>query len=130
VPSTDKTLLLKEQPKNGLRISSKAILTCGIWWPMEGIVHYELLERNLTVTAERCCQQLHCLEEAIQQKRPSGSHQVILQHDNAQPHTHCKHEESSLSGTRWEMLPHPLTLRTLPHRITACSTLSPTILQQ
>jgi hypothetical protein len=26
VPSTEKTLLLKEQPKNGLRASSKAIL--------------------------------------------------------------------------------------------------------
>jgi hypothetical protein len=27
VPSTEKTLLLKEQPENGLRTSSKAILT-------------------------------------------------------------------------------------------------------
>jgi hypothetical protein len=27
VPSTEKTLLLKEQPKNGLRASSKEILT-------------------------------------------------------------------------------------------------------
>jgi hypothetical protein len=27
VPSTEKTLLLREQPKNGLRASSKAILT-------------------------------------------------------------------------------------------------------
>jgi hypothetical protein len=27
VPSTEKTLLLKEQPKNGLRASSKVILT-------------------------------------------------------------------------------------------------------
>jgi hypothetical protein len=27
VPSTKKTLLLKEQPENGLRASSKAILT-------------------------------------------------------------------------------------------------------
>jgi hypothetical protein len=27
VPSTEKTLLLKEQPKNGLRASSKATLT-------------------------------------------------------------------------------------------------------
>jgi histone-lysine N-methyltransferase SETMAR len=41
-----------------------------IWWDMEGIIHYELLERNLTVIAERYCQQLHRLEEAIQQKRP------------------------------------------------------------
>jgi hypothetical protein len=23
-----------------------------IWWGMEGIIHYELLERNLTITAE------------------------------------------------------------------------------
>jgi hypothetical protein len=37
---------------------------------VEGIIHYELLERNLTVTAERYGQQLHRLEEAIQQKRP------------------------------------------------------------
>jgi hypothetical protein len=44
-------------------------LYCGIWWDMEGIIHYELLERNLT-TAERYCQQLGRLEEAIQQKRP------------------------------------------------------------
>jgi hypothetical protein len=57
VPSTEKTLLLNEKPKNGLHASRKAILTLvtlrargGIWWDMEGIVHYELLERNLTVT--------------------------------------------------------------------------------
>jgi hypothetical protein len=37
---------------------------------MEGIVRYELIDRNLTVTAERYWQQLRCLEEAIEQKRP------------------------------------------------------------
>jgi hypothetical protein len=37
---------------------------------MEGIIHYELLERNLSVIAERYCQQLCRLMEAIQQKRP------------------------------------------------------------
>jgi histone-lysine N-methyltransferase SETMAR len=54
---------------------------------MEGIVDCELLERNLTVTAERYCQQLRRLEEAIQQKRPGRRHGVILQHDNSRPHT-------------------------------------------
>jgi hypothetical protein len=34
---------------------------------MEGIIHYQLLERNLTVTAERYCEQLRRLEEAIHQ---------------------------------------------------------------
>jgi hypothetical protein len=38
---------------------------------MERIMHYKLLEGNLTVTAKRYCQQLHRLEEAIQQKRPA-----------------------------------------------------------
>jgi hypothetical protein len=67
--------LLKEQPKNGLRASREAILTCvtlhargGIWWDMEGIAHYELLEMNLSVTPERYRQQLRHLEEAIQLK--------------------------------------------------------------
>jgi hypothetical protein len=54
-----------------------------IWWDMEGIIHYELLERNLTVTGEGYCQQLRRLDEAMQQKRLSRQHGMILQHDNA-----------------------------------------------
>jgi hypothetical protein len=37
---------------------------------MEGIIHYELLERKPIITTERYCQQLRCLEEAIQQEHP------------------------------------------------------------
>jgi hypothetical protein len=33
-----------------------------IWWDIEGIIHYELLERNLTDTAA-ACQQLPRLEK-------------------------------------------------------------------
>jgi hypothetical protein len=58
-----------------------------IWWDMGGIVHYELLQKNLTVTAERYSQQVRRLGEAIQQKRPGRRHGVILQHDNARPQT-------------------------------------------
>jgi hypothetical protein len=31
-----------------------------IWWDLEGIINYKLLERklNLTITGERSCQQL------------------------------------------------------------------------
>jgi hypothetical protein len=56
-------------------------------WDTEGIIHYELFERNLTVTAEHYCQQFCRLEEAIQQKRPGRRHGVILEHGNARPHT-------------------------------------------
>jgi hypothetical protein len=54
---------------------------------MKGIIQYELLERDLTVTAERYCQQFRRLEEAKQQKLPGRRHGVILQLDYARTHT-------------------------------------------
>jgi histone-lysine N-methyltransferase SETMAR len=77
-----------------------------IWWDMEGIVHYALLERNLTVTAERYCQQLRRLKEAIQQTRPDRRHGVILQQDNARPHT-ANMTKAAIQELDWEILPHP-----------------------
>jgi hypothetical protein len=44
----------------------------GISWDTAGFVHYKLLQRNLTVTAERYRQQLRRLEEAIQQNTRVG----------------------------------------------------------
>jgi hypothetical protein len=110
----EKTLpvLLKEQPKNELCTSSKAILKCvtlrvggGIWWDMEGIVHYELLLRNLTITAECYCQQLRHLEEAMQQKFLGREHGVNLQHDNARPHT-ANMTKAAIQELDGEILPH------------------------
>jgi hypothetical protein len=77
-----------------------------IWWDMEGIIHYELLERNLTVTAERYCQQLRRLEEAIQQKRPCRRHGVILQHDSALPDS-ANLTKADIQELDSEILSHP-----------------------
>jgi hypothetical protein len=77
-----------------------------IWWDMEGIVHYELLERNLAISAERYRQQLRRMEEAIQQKRPGRRHGVILQHDNARPHT-VNMTKAAIQELDWEIPPHP-----------------------
>jgi hypothetical protein len=73
---------------------------------MEGIIHYELLERNLTISAERYCQQLRRLAEAIQQKRQGRQHGVILQHDNAKPQT-ANMTKVAIQQLDWEILPHP-----------------------
>jgi transposase len=73
---------------------------------MQGIIHYELLERNLTVTAKRYRQQLRRLEEAIQQKRPGRRHGVILQQDNARLHT-PNMTKAAIQELDWEILPHP-----------------------
>jgi hypothetical protein len=94
---------------------------------MEGIVLYDLFERNLTITAERYCQQLRRQKEAIQQKRPGRRHGVI-QHDNARPHT-ANMTKSAIQEIDWDWRFFHIrpTLRTLPHRITTSSALSPTI---
>jgi hypothetical protein len=97
---------LKKKKKKTLRV--RAAMLC-IWWDMEAIIHYEPLERNLTITAQRYCQQLRRLEKAIEQKRPGRRHGVILQHDNA-----CKHNESGHSELDWENLPHPSYSPDLP----------------
>ena len=55
-----------------------------VWWDWEGIIHFELLERNQTVTAELYVQQMERLKLAIQEKRPNQQH-VLLLHDKRKP---------------------------------------------
>jgi hypothetical protein len=74
---------------------------------MEGIIHYEPLERNLTVTAERYCQQLRRLEEEIQQKLLGRRHGVILQHENARTHT-ANRTKAAIQEVDWGIPPHTL----------------------
>jgi transposase len=73
---------------------------------MEGIIHYELHERNLTVTTERYCQQVHHLEEEMQQKRLGRPHGVNLQHDNAPPQT-ASMTKAAIQELNWEIHPLP-----------------------
>jgi len=40
-----------------------------VWWDMKGVIYYELLKPNQTITAE-CYQQLIDLNCALNQKRP------------------------------------------------------------
>jgi histone-lysine N-methyltransferase SETMAR len=76
-----------------------------IWWNVERIIHYELLERNVTVSAERYCQQLRRLKEANPAKTP-GSTTWSDFSAWQRPTTHCKHDESGQSGTDWENPPY------------------------
>lgn len=77
-----------------------------IWWDMKGIVHHELLRRNQTINAEVYSAQLHRLDKAILQNRPDRHHNVLLQHDNARPHT-ARLTKMALEELGWEVLPHP-----------------------
>ena len=42
----------------------KTMIIC-IWWDWEGMMHWEMLERNAMVNKELYIAQLHCVNEAI-----------------------------------------------------------------
>lgn len=77
-----------------------------VWWNMDGIIHWELLDRNATITADVYCQQLRRLSKAIDLKGTNTSCQVVLQHDNARPHS-AKLTKMVIQELGWEVLPHP-----------------------
>ena len=81
-----------------------------IWWDWEGMVHWEMLERNATVNKEPYIAQLHRVNEAIQLKRPHGQGQTILLHNNARPHV-AQVVKAALQELEWEEhLPYFLDL--------------------
>lgn len=74
-----------------------------VWWNQEGVVYYEILPRNQTITAELYCEQLRRLRAAIP---PEKRDEVILQHDNARPHT-ANVTKMVIQELGWEVLAHP-----------------------
>ncbi|UYV73361.1 hypothetical protein LAZ67_10002852 [Cordylochernes scorpioides] len=75
-----------------------------------GVIYYELLQPNETITRERYQQQLMRLSRALKIKRPlyaKRHDKVIYQHDNAWPHV-AKVVKETLEALQWDVLPHPL----------------------
>jgi len=80
-----------------------------IWWDQRGVIYYELLKPNETITGERYPTQLIRLNRTLKEKRPEYGDRhdkVILQHDNARPHV-AKPVKTYLETLKWEVLPHP-----------------------
>ncbi|UYV78856.1 RUVBL1 [Cordylochernes scorpioides] len=87
----------------------KKLMLC-IWWDQLGVIYYELLQPNETITGERYQQQLMRLSRALKIKRPlyaKRRDKVIYQHDNARPHV-AKVVKETLEALQWDVLPHPL----------------------
>ena len=83
----------------------RKIMIC-VWWDWEGMVHWEMLERNATVNKQLYIAQLHCVNEAISLKRPHRQGQTILLHDNAKPHV-AQVIIAALQELKWGVLQHP-----------------------
>ena len=86
--------------------SAKKVMAT-VFWDVKGVLLVDFLPSGETVNANRYCQTLDKLREAIRRKRPGRlSKGVILQHDNATPHT-AKRTQDWLKRYNWETLPHP-----------------------
>ena len=93
----------KPRVKPGL--NPRKITIC-VWWDWEGMVHWEMLERNATVNKELYIAQLHRVNKAIQLKRPHRQGQTILLHDNARSHV-AQVVKAALQELEREVLQHP-----------------------
>lgn len=70
-----------------------------------GVIHWEILPPNQTITAKYYCKQLERLQAAMVEKRPHRQ-RVIFLHDNARPHT-AVITKNKLRDLNYEVLPHP-----------------------
>ncbi len=84
------------------------VMLC-VWWDQLGVIFYEVLKQGETITGDLYKEKLVRLSQAIKDKRPQfhqRHNKVILQHDNARPHT-CRVVKEYLEKLNWEVLPHP-----------------------
>ena len=75
-----------------------------VFWDMEGVLFWELLDRRKTINAIKYSEQLGKLNDSLHEKRPSKT-KVILLHDNSRPHT-AKLARSKIHSLDWEVLSH------------------------
>ena len=85
----------------------KKVLLC-VWWNFEGIVYFELVPDGRTINTELYSAQLERMHSVMRQKYPSlvNRKRVILQQDNAKPHTSVGTQEK-INELELELLPHP-----------------------
>ena len=94
-------------------IHSAKLMLC-IWRDQLGVVYYELLQPNETITGERF-QQLMQLSQALKQKQPyyvKRHDKVIFQNDNARPHV-AKPIKETLEALNWNVLSYRHILQIL-----------------
>ncbi|GFX23487.1 histone-lysine N-methyltransferase SETMAR [Trichonephila clavipes] len=79
-----------------------------LWWDYKGIVYFELLPPNRTISSDVYIEQLTKLNNAVEEKRPESTNRkgVVFHHDNARPHTSLVTRQKLLE-LGWDVLPHP-----------------------
>lgn len=78
-----------------------------VFWDCEGIILVDYLQQGATINADRYIQSLDLLHKELVKSRPGKLHaRILLQHDNARPHT-ARRTLDAIRQKNWEILPHP-----------------------
>ncbi|GFU82615.1 histone-lysine N-methyltransferase SETMAR [Trichonephila clavipes] len=89
-------------------IHQKKVLL-SVWWDYKGIVYFELLSPNRTISSDVYIEQLTKLNNAVEEKRPELTNRkgIVFHHDNAHhPHTSLVTRQKLLE-LGWDVLQHP-----------------------
>ena len=73
-----------------------------VWWGVRGIIHWEILPDDCTITADLYCQQLNRVAAKLKGKQD----RIYFLHDNARPHV-AKSTRQKLLSLGWITIPHP-----------------------
>jgi histone-lysine N-methyltransferase SETMAR len=94
--------IAKSTPKVPLHPEKRML---SVWWDVQGVVYWELLPPNTTITASKYRAHLNKVAAEFAKKR-SKNGQIYYQHDNAKPHV-AKVVKQKLEQLCWKSLPHP-----------------------
>jgi hypothetical protein len=105
-----------------------------VWWNFEGVIHFQLVPNNRAIDAELYSAQLDRMYAEVNRKYPAlvNREQILLQQDNASPHTAKKAKEKLRELDAIELLPNPacssdlapsdfLLFRAMAHFFRGCS---------
>ena len=77
-----------------------------IFWDMEGIIHIEFMEQGTTIDSEIYVSTLPALKGRLRRVRQDKVKDVVIQHDNARPHT-SRQTQCALQQLELPTIPHP-----------------------
>ena len=94
-------------PRKFKAVSSARKVMATIFWGCEGVILIDVLSSRMTINSDVYVETLKKLKKRFWRVRPNKDvHKLLLQHDNARPHTSLQTREA-ITKLKWTVLPHP-----------------------
>lgn len=95
------------RPKKFKSQKSAGKIMATVFWDAQGLILVDFLPKGETINSEAYIETLQKLRARIRRVRPNlEMNKVLLQHDNARPHTSIRTREA-ITSFGWTTLPHP-----------------------